>query len=42
MIYDESDRYLDSRAETMQNIESTVAELGGIFYQLAHVMKEQE
>lgn len=31
-----------SRAETMQNIESTIVELGGIFQQLAHMVKEQE
>jgi syntaxin 5 len=31
MIYNETDRYLESRAETMQNIESTVVELGRIF-----------
>lgn len=36
------DSYLESRAETMQNIESTVVELGGIFQQLAHMVKEQE
>lgn len=42
MIYDETDNYLQSRAETMQNIESTVVELGGIFQQLAHMVKEQE
>lgn len=42
VIYDETDSYLESRAETMQNIESTVVELGGIFQQLAHMVKEQE
>ncbi|PSN48254.1 Syntaxin-5 [Blattella germanica] len=42
MIYDETDNYLHSRAETMQNIESTIVELGGIFQQLAHMVKEQE
>lgn len=42
MIYDETDNYLQSRAETMQNIESTIVELGGIFQQLAHMVKEQE
>lgn len=26
----------------MQNIESTIVELGGIFQQLAHMVKEQE
>ena len=36
------DSYLEGRAETMQNIESTVVELGGIFQQLAHMVKEQE
>lgn len=42
MIYDDTDNYLQSRAETMQNIESTIVELGGIFQQLAHMVKEQE
>ncbi|KAG8326204.1 Syntaxin-5 [Homalodisca vitripennis] len=42
LIYDETDQYLSSRAETMQNIESTIVELGGIFQQLAHMVKEQE
>jgi len=36
------DAYVQSRAETMQNIESTIVELGGIFQQLAHMVKEQE
>lgn len=40
--YDETDNYLRDRAETMQNIESTIVELGGIFQQLAHMVKEQE
>lgn len=42
MVYDESDNYVQQRAETMQNIESTIVELGGIFQQLAHMVKEQE
>lgn len=43
MVYaDETDQYLTTRAETMQNIESTIVELGGIFQQLAHMVKEQE
>lgn len=43
MIYSEvSDNYVEQRAETMQNIESTIVELGGIFQQLAHMVKEQE
>lgn len=42
LLQDETDNYLQSRAETMQNIESTIVELGGIFQQLAHMVKEQE
>lgn len=42
MLYEESDRYVQERSETMQNIESTIVELGGIFQQLAHMVKEQE
>uniref|UniRef100_A0A182P2U7 t-SNARE coiled-coil homology domain-containing protein n=1 Tax=Anopheles epiroticus TaxID=199890 RepID=A0A182P2U7_9DIPT len=42
VLYDESDHYVQERAETMQNIESTIVELGGIFQQLAHMVKEQE
>lgn len=41
-LSDESDSYIQQRAETMQNIESTVVELGGIFQQLAHMVKEQD
>ncbi|KAH9490773.1 Syntaxin-5 [Bulinus truncatus] len=41
-IIDEQDAYIQSRAETMQNIESTIVELGSIFQQLAHMVKEQE
>ncbi|XP_051161472.1 syntaxin-5 [Leptopilina boulardi] len=40
--YDHTDSYVQARAETMQNIESTIVELGGIFQQLAHMVKEQE
>lgn len=43
MLYeDQSDQFVQSRAETMQNIESTIVELGGIFQQLAHMVQEQE
>lgn len=42
MLRDESDNYVQQRAETMQNIESTIVELGGIFQQLAHMVKEQD
>ncbi|XP_068779733.1 syntaxin-5 [Struthio camelus] len=38
----EQDSYIQSRADTMQNIESTIVELGSIFQQLAHMVKEQE
>ncbi|XP_029163112.1 syntaxin-5 [Nylanderia fulva] len=41
-MQDDTDAYVQSRAETMQNIESTIVELGGIFQQLAHMVKEQE
>ncbi|KAI8787933.1 syntaxin-5 [Biomphalaria glabrata] len=41
-LIDEQDAYIQSRAETMQNIESTIVELGSIFQQLAHMVKEQE
>ncbi|XP_036845246.1 syntaxin-5 [Oncorhynchus mykiss] len=36
------DSYIQRRADTMQNIESTIVELGSIFQQLAHMVKEQE
>lgn len=42
LMHDQTDNYLHQRAETMQNIESTIVELGGIFQQLAHMVKEQE
>lgn len=42
LLYDESNQILQQRAETMQNIESTIVELGGIFQQLATMVKEQE
>lgn len=41
-IRDDSDSYVQQRAETMHNIESTIVELGGIFQQLAHMVKEQD
>lgn len=34
--------YIQERADTMQNIETTIVELGSIFQQLAHMVKEQE
>lgn len=41
-LIDEQDSYISERASTMQNIESTIVELGQIFTQLAHMVKEQE
>lgn len=41
MLYDESDEYVQQRAESTQQIESTIVELGGIFQQLAHLVQEQ-
>ncbi|KAG8437933.1 hypothetical protein GDO86_008573 [Hymenochirus boettgeri] len=41
-LIDEQDSFIQSRADTMQNIESTIVELGSIFQQLAHMVKEQE
>ena len=36
------DHYIQDRAETMENIESTIVELGVIFKQLAEMVKDQE
>jgi len=36
------DNYIQSRAEATLNIEQTIVELGSIFQQLAHMVKEQE
>ena len=36
------DSYISDRANTMETIESTIVELGGIFQQLATMVKEQE
>lgn len=41
LLHDEQDSYLQQRADAMQSIESTIVELGGIFQQLAHMVKEQ-
>lgn len=41
-VFFQQDSYIQSRADTMQNIESTIVELGSIFQQLAHMVKEQE
>ena len=41
-LVEQQDNYIQSREETMHNIESTIVELSGIFQQLAHMVKEQE
>jgi len=41
-LMDETDSYIQERSDAMQNIESTVVELGQIFTQLATMVKEQE
>ncbi|XP_067940007.1 syntaxin-5-like [Watersipora subatra] len=41
-LIEDQDTYIQSRADTMKNIESTIVELGGIFSKLAHMVKEQE
>jgi len=41
-LTDETDNYLASRSEAMQNIEQTIIELGDIFTQLATMVREQE
>lgn len=41
-LIDEQESYIQSRADTMQNIESTIVELGSIFQQLAQMIKVQE
>ncbi|CAL4081359.1 unnamed protein product, partial [Meganyctiphanes norvegica] len=42
MLMEEQDTYLQSRADTMKTIESTIVELGSMFSQLATMVKEQE
>ncbi|KAI5622296.1 syntaxin-5, partial [Silurus asotus] len=42
LLLDEKESYIQDRANTMQNIETTIVELGSIFQQLAHMVKEQE
>lgn len=41
-MVDQTDTYIQERADAMQNIEQTIVELGGIFKQLAVMVKEQE
>ena len=37
LMIPQQDTYLNSRAEALHNVESTITELGGIFQQLAHM-----
>ncbi|XP_072518565.1 syntaxin 5A, like [Salminus brasiliensis] len=41
-LLNKKDSFIQDRANTMQNIETTIVELGSIFQQLAHMVKEQE
>lgn len=41
-VIQDQDAYIQERADTMQSIETTIVELGSIFQQLAHMVKEQE
>lgn len=41
-IVEQQDDYINARATAMENIESTIVELGSIFQELAHMVKEQE
>ena len=41
LLHDASDAYLESRSTAIETIESTIAELGGIFQQLAQMVSEQ-
>ncbi|KAG9265847.1 syntaxin 5A, like [Astyanax mexicanus] len=41
-LINKKDSFIQDRANTMQNIETTIVELGSIFQQLAHMVKEQE
>lgn len=42
MLLEEQDTLLQSRAETMRTIETTIVELGTMFTQLAAMVKEQD
>ncbi|QDZ21610.1 syntaxin [Chloropicon primus] len=41
LLAPQEDSYMDSRADALRNVESTIVELGGIFEQLAHMVQEQ-
>ncbi len=39
---DQSDEYLSSRARAVEDIESTISQLGGMYSRLVHLIQEQE
>ncbi|XP_065833202.1 syntaxin-5-like isoform X2 [Oscarella lobularis] len=41
-MLEQQEKFIQERADAMQNIESTIVELGSIFQQLATMVKEQE
>jgi syntaxin 5 len=41
LLVDQQDRRIETRSNAMETIESTIAELGGIFQQLATMVAEQ-
>jgi syntaxin 5 len=41
VMMEQNDRNIESRSVAMETIESTIAELGGIFQQLATMVAEQ-
>jgi len=41
-VFSDDTEYLQSRSDAVQSIESTIVELGGIFQQLALMVREQE
>ena len=41
LMFPAQDQYLNSRAEALHQVESTIVELGNIFQQLAHMVHEQ-
>jgi syntaxin 5 len=41
MKFSEKDSYIQTRSSAIESIESTIAELGQIFSQLAHMVAEQ-
>lgn len=40
-LVDQQDQYIETRSSAIESIESTIAELGGIFGQLAQMVAEQ-